>query len=104
MCYLHALAAADRRRYRHRRPWRCLAGPSRRALHAEATRNSGSDPSSTRMGHSECANTVPGVATVGTVTTQTGCSECSRWVLSVLTLGYFKCSHWGTLTTHTRVL
>jgi hypothetical protein len=104
VCYLHARAAADWRRYRHRRPWRCLAGMPRRTLHAGATRTDGSDPSSTRMGRSECSNTVLCVVTVGTVTTQTGCSECSTWVFSVLTMAHFGCSHWGTLSTHTRVL
>jgi hypothetical protein len=100
VCYLHALAAADWRRYRHRRTRRCPVGMPRRTLHAGASRISGSDPSSTRIGNSQCSSTVLCVVTVGT---QTGCSECSRWVLSVLTLEYFKCSHWGTLTTHTRV-
>ncbi len=56
--YLHALAAAEWRRCRHRRPWPCLVGMPRRALHAGATRPSGSDPSSTRTGHFECSDAV----------------------------------------------
>ena len=32
---------------------------------------------------------------------QTACSECSRWVFSVLTLRHFTYSHWSTLSTHT---
>jgi hypothetical protein len=114
VCYLHAWAAADRRRCPHRRPWRCLVGPARRTLHAGAPRISGSNPSSTRTEHSECSNTVFCVATVGyllklgALSAHGGSSQYSHWgtlsahtgVLRPLTMGCSEYSLWGTRSTH----